>query len=90
MNDFRYWLFDDYDNRGSEMLIGKFATMEEVRAAAKAWEAASDPIACYGPDAAGRNMERGLARNLNVGFQKTEYRMETSTCKRNGLRFSYT
>lgn len=46
-------------------------------------------IACYGPDAAGRNMERGLARNLNVGFQKTEYRMETSTCKRNGLRFSY-
>lgn len=42
-----------------------------------------------GPDAAGRNMERGLARNLNVGFQKTEYRMETSTCKRNGLRFSY-
>lgn len=33
MNDFRYWLFDDYDNRGSEMLIGKFATMEEVRTA---------------------------------------------------------
>lgn len=42
MNDFRYWLFDDYDNRGSEMLIGKFATMEEVRAAAKAWESETD------------------------------------------------
>lgn len=42
MNDFRYWLFDDYDNRESEMLIGKFTTMEEVRAAAKAWESETD------------------------------------------------